>query len=401
MSLTNKTLDNLTEADLQSLVNNQTRESKTIEYKRDLPGGNDEAKKEVLADISSFANAAGGHLVFGMVEAGGAPVTLCGVEADDIDGEIRRIDSILQAGIKPRLYGVGIQPVPLQNGRFVLIVRVARSWAGPHVVDYKGRWKFYSRNSAGKYPLDVDEVRAAFALSQAATERVRSFRMERLGNIIAGETPYPLRENVEGGVTFVLHSVPLGAFQPGVSIDVSAVASEVSLIAPIAVAKHGQRYNLDGLITAGTLMHDYDFGRAKHRANSYLQLFRNGSIEAAGVLMQSGNEGILEIYELEGDIIAGLDRYLQLQERLGVEPPLVVMLSLFGVADRTIYHPKYNYSGPAYKFERDALVLPEVVVESYGVRAGEAMRSVFDAVWNAGGYPRAMSYDEDGKWVRP
>jgi predicted HTH transcriptional regulator len=65
MQLTNKPLETLVESDLQSLVDDEVREVKTVEYKRSLPGNSDSEKKEFLADVSSFANAAGGHLICG------------------------------------------------------------------------------------------------------------------------------------------------------------------------------------------------------------------------------------------------------------------------------------------------------------------------------------------------
>jgi len=39
-----------------------------LDYKRDVPGESDQDKKEFLADISSFANATGGDLIYGVDE---------------------------------------------------------------------------------------------------------------------------------------------------------------------------------------------------------------------------------------------------------------------------------------------------------------------------------------------
>jgi hypothetical protein len=48
---------------LDSLVRDGVEERRRLEYKRALPGGTDDEKKEFLADTSSFANAAGGDLI--------------------------------------------------------------------------------------------------------------------------------------------------------------------------------------------------------------------------------------------------------------------------------------------------------------------------------------------------
>ena len=153
-------LGNLTEQHLQDLKENSVAEGKTLDYKRDLIGTSD--KKEFLADVSSFANASGGHLVFGMEEEGGVPTELCGVDVDDVDSEILRLENLIRDGLEPRIYGHDIKPVDLSNGKKALVIRIPKSFASPHVVKLKGTFRFYSRNSAGKYPLDVQELRTAF-----------------------------------------------------------------------------------------------------------------------------------------------------------------------------------------------------------------------------------------------
>ncbi len=151
-----KELNDVAETDLLALISNGVAEGRTVDYKRDMPGNSDGDKKEFLADVSSFANARGGDLVFGMEEAGGLPTNLVGLASGDLDFEIRRLDSILAAGLNPRIrYGTKI--VTPATGNRSLVLRVERSWIGPHRVVFQGHDKFYVRNSAGKYPIDVNE----------------------------------------------------------------------------------------------------------------------------------------------------------------------------------------------------------------------------------------------------
>ncbi len=102
MSL-DKTLESITERDLQALVDDQKAERKTLEYKQTLPGGSDDNRKEFLADVSSFANASGGHLLFGFEEQAGVPQKLVGAQVDDIDGLKLRLENMLRDGLSPRL----------------------------------------------------------------------------------------------------------------------------------------------------------------------------------------------------------------------------------------------------------------------------------------------------------
>jgi len=146
-----KSFEELNEADLLSLVKDQVPEKRAIEYKRELPSDTYEGKKEFLADISSLVNASGGHLIFGVQEESGLPIAVVGVPCDDPDRERLRLENIIRDGIEPRLQGILVRGIRLASGTYAFVLRVPRSWSKPHVVNYKGHWRFYSRNSAGKY----------------------------------------------------------------------------------------------------------------------------------------------------------------------------------------------------------------------------------------------------------
>jgi predicted HTH transcriptional regulator len=208
MTLMSVPIDSITEDHLRSLIENQVMELRVIEYKRELPGRSDGDKKEFLSDVCSFANTAGGDLMYGIAESGGTPQHLVGIDADNVDAEISRQASSIRDGIGPRIPGIQHQPVQLENGKYVLVLRVPRSFARPHVVTYQNHWKFYARTSNGKYQMDVDEVRRAFVLSESVADRIRAFRAERLSQVVSRETPVP----VEGTSRVVLHVVPISAF---------------------------------------------------------------------------------------------------------------------------------------------------------------------------------------------
>jgi hypothetical protein len=155
MPLMNIPLEAITQEHLLTLIEDQVPEGKTIDYKQALPGNSYADKREFLADGSSFANAAGGHLVFGVKEQGGVPVELCGLQGINADEEINRLESSIRDGIKPRIPGLVLRPVPLHNGGIAVVVRIPRSWALPHVVDFQGHWRAIplasTRSISGKY----------------------------------------------------------------------------------------------------------------------------------------------------------------------------------------------------------------------------------------------------------
>ena len=50
-----------------------------------------------------------------------------------------------------------------------------------------------------------------------------------------------------------------------------------------------------------------------------------------------------------------------------------------------------------HTIDRDNLLIPEVMVESYGEKPEDFMRISFDTIWNAAGWNRSMGYDGKGK----
>lgn len=72
-------------ADVDALIASARAEDRTIEYKRDLPGGGDEDRREFLRDVSAFANALGGDILYGIEENAGLPTAAPGVSVPNFD----------------------------------------------------------------------------------------------------------------------------------------------------------------------------------------------------------------------------------------------------------------------------------------------------------------------------
>ena len=127
---------------------------------------------------------------------------------------------MIGTGLEPRLPHIDFQFVDVGDGRHVIVVRVPHSWVAPHRV--RRNDKFYGRNSAGKYPLDVGELRTAFTLSEGVAERIRAFREDRIARIYGRETPVPIHD----GGQMILHVLPLVAFTERAALDLSAHAHQ-------------------------------------------------------------------------------------------------------------------------------------------------------------------------------
>src|SRR5207245_123399 len=144
----------------------------------------------------------------------------------------------------------------------ILIVRVPRSWLALHMVTFQEHSRFYTRHTAGRYVMDVQEIRTAFLLSEELPEKVRRFRDERLARIVAGETPLVLPE----GPRTVLHILPLSAFTRSTHIEVPLLVNMLAALEPMSAASWGGRFNADGYVVSAVGPHV-----------TYVQVMRSGA----------------------------------------------------------------------------------------------------------------------------
>jgi hypothetical protein len=296
---------------------------------------------------------------------GGIPKEVTGVSVSDADAEIRRLQSLILTGIEPRIPGVELRFVPISNEKHVLVIQIPKSWALPHMVTLMGTDKFYSRNSAGKHRLDVGELRSLFTLSDNINNQVRKFRNERLSRIFANEIPLALEPLAP---KLILHIIPLQSFSPLTRIDL--VEASNRLLHPFGATSYGQRFNLDGLLNFSP-------------PYAYLQLYHNGIIETVDseTFGQLGDKKYIPGGLFEPRLVQHIEKYLEVLGFLGLSPPFVIMLALFGVRDISIAYSMGRFS---QTIDRNEVIIPELLLEKSELRRSD-LKPILDAVWNAAG----------------
>lgn len=328
MALLHIPLATIDEQQLLRLIAAQASESRDIEYKRDTYGDSDADRAEWLADVSSFANTAGGDLIIGMEAAKGVPTRIAPLTID-IDQEILRLEQIAQSNLQPRIPHLQFKPIQLARGGQVLLVRVSRSYNPPHRIVRRGKGenRFWARSSAGKYEPNVDELRALFTLAPQLTERMRDFRFTRVAKIVAGD----LSTRLVDQTCLIMHIIPFSAFDPGALVALADVEKNPYAFPPIGSSSVSHwAINFDGMILTSNAE-----GIAKAQ-RAYTQIFRTGMIEAVGSSIASGQrpDGIgprVTSIKIEGFVLTALTRYLKGLQAFGIEPPYAVMISLTGV----------------------------------------------------------------------
>ena len=263
-----------------------------------------------------------------------------------------------------------------------IIVRVPNSLNRPHMVVFK-RWsRFYSRNSAGKYQLDVHELRSAFIASESVADRIRQFRVERIDAILQGNTP----ETLSGKSYVCIHMIPIAAYDPSFSFDIARVRESL-----LSIGRRGcnPSVNFDGQLFSATVR--------TGEAVAYVQLFRNGVIEAVDCVEPVGPyqqriDKYLPSVAYERDIIDSVSDYTRFYRTHEMPTPVLVGLALLNVKGFRMGKDGTYHTGRP--IDRDHLILPDQFAGSLDFDAASFLRPCFDQIWNACGYDRSMNYNE-------
>lgn len=386
-----KKLQAVTADDIQAVIENGVREDRHIDYKRSLPDKTkDNDRKELLADVSAFANTSGGDILFGVDEERnekgeptGIPKEIVPLDRNTLDGEERRIAQVLATGLDPPLVpSPSFKEVMTPVGP-VLLLRIEKSWAAPHMV--KETSKFYSRPGGSKLPMDTTSLRAAFLQGQSFGEFVRSFHEER-------RRPR-LPHSMHGPERLCVHVVPFSALIP-----VVIPVTKLDRVWPLVKGRPGwnQRWNADGCLRIATVGDKLD---------SYVQFFRNGVVEyvkhVSGRTQDEDGEleslGILDGHEIEDHVRHAVRRFGGAVMAAGANGPVGVIATLSGVSGKNL--AGRASPSPNFTFDRPDVTLSDVVVDD--VAGPEiALRPFFDQLWQACSYEGSQSYHADGTWGR-
>jgi hypothetical protein len=207
---------------------------------------------------------------------------------------------------------------------------------------------------------------------------------------MADETPVLL----ESDARVVMHLIPFASMgNDAPSLDLATV--EKSAPPPMAHAGGwNYRYNIDGFVTFS--------GAASGAQFSYLQIFRTGALETTTTEVIRAQAGALMFYPLgtEEQVLKGLKQYIPFYKAIGIEPPIVVAVTLLRFKGATL-PPDSSRRLPSrsgYPIDRDTLLLPDVLLRNYDEALPTLMRPVFDALWQSLGIARSPSYDKAGNW---
>lgn len=391
MRLLRKPLQNITSDDILYLTDNQIQESIDLDYKKELPSNSLDDKKEFLADISSFANAFGGIIVYGIEELRdeknqntGLPGEIVGLGTINMDREALRLGSMIRDGLDPHLNNVEFKDINV-NDKLVLLIGIPRSLFAPHMISFRGSGKFFSRHNSEKFKMDAREIKQSFLQTNEWENAANNFRIKRIIDVRS----LKFIPNLETEGSYFVHIFPLGSNRT--EIELKKHTKLLNDLHPPTCYAWNKRFNLDGFLVYG----------GHEKCNSYIQYFRNGGVELYTTrLYDSGYEREpprLYGNDVEKVTVRYIEKLFTFLPELRVGPPLIIYLSIMDLKNVGILEISRN-SGIVGKFDRDEILLPGLIVDNLDIDISELLHQNFDILWQAAGLSESPNY-KDGIWT--
>jgi hypothetical protein len=388
MRLRGKVIGSLSEADLQALVDNGVAESHLIEYKAELPGGNDRDRKDFLADVSAFANSGGGCILYGVETVRdaeqhdtGIPSDLRGLRGANMDQTKQRSESMLQDGLSPPLRStVRFQSIPISKaGDGILVLGIRASFSAPHRVVFQKTNRFFRRSETGNYEPEMTELKRMFLETTTWSEEAEQSRLDRIEKVRVRR-----RINASINSSVFIHVVPLGRLG-GASIDLRPHERQmIQRLAPPGGGGWSSRFDVDGFMT-----HTMD---SNSQLESFTQWFRFGGIEGYASTFVTAYKGQGQEYPIfqAQRLTVRIDNYVPEAIQAMVElfehtPPFAVGVSVHGVNGAYIVVDKATVGKP---IDQDEIVPPLAVLDELDpVSVRAALKPIIDTLWQSGGFP--------------
>jgi hypothetical protein len=140
--------------EVKSLIENKVRESQQLEYKAAKSLDN---KDEITIDVSSFANASGGSIIYGISEIKDKNEGAIPDKIDPIPLSVHNheyLDQVI-SNIQPRILNYKIEPISTSEGNFIYIVNIPQSFTAHQANDHR----YYRRYNFTKLPMKDYEIR--------------------------------------------------------------------------------------------------------------------------------------------------------------------------------------------------------------------------------------------------
>ncbi|NJR12389.1 hypothetical protein HC776_00380 [bacterium] len=116
-----------------------------------------------------------------------------------------------------------------------------------------------------------------------------------------------------------------------------------------------------------------------------------------------GREEIMRnipLIEIDARVKTLLDTMLNVHKQ-NSNSPVILMLSITQTKECIFVKRDdiHNRSSNSIPFQKSSLLVPDIFVENLNQDTSIIIRHMLDMMWNAGAYPKSLSYDKDDNWI--
>lgn len=392
MSIFNIPLESINKESLENLIN-VVPEGRQLDYKRDLNFSTPDQKRELYKDVASFATASGGDIIYGLDEnPDTTPKQIVPLQITDFDKLRLSIELGVRSILFPRI-NIQIHPITCKAG-LVIIIRVLKSFQGPVALKDGDTYRFYSRHSTGKYPLDYLEVKNHFIQSNTINDMFKNFRAQRIDYYLSGENG-----NDPSKPFMLFYIYPMN----DTSLNIGNIPQQklIEALFPFSLGGSDYTYNIEGF-----LMFNHNVNENENSLTQN-QLFYNGTVEIYDdrllSIKQNPNQTIIlvHLHVIENKIIENFSKIIEFYKEHSIVPPFICNLSFINVKNSSasldwVYGYPFNFK----KNIRDNLIFREFIIDTTAENFKNSLRPIFDDLWRAYGVSKSNSFNESGVFSR-
>jgi hypothetical protein len=144
---------------LEKLIQNKVEENLNLEYKSAPALNKNDQKKinEISKDVSAFANANGGILIYGILEKNHLPTTIDPIKRTDVQKEW--LEQKIQDCIRPKINGIIIHPITIDNDsdKVIYLLEIPQS-STAHQAQDKKYFRRHNFNVLSMYDHEIRDI---------------------------------------------------------------------------------------------------------------------------------------------------------------------------------------------------------------------------------------------------
>ncbi len=232
---------------------------------------------------------------------------------------------------------------------------------------------------------EASDILALDFLFKDSTERIKSIHNSILNS-------------VENKATLIIHLVPLDIFERNDIISLDEIAKNREFLKPLRYYSLSERFHSNKFTVCHSAVVKEDF-------SSCVSMYKNGIIEVQDdfLLKQIDSNLIISNPFFERTILNSISEYLDLYKVLEINPPIEIIISLFGIEN---YRIEVNIQGKYFiglnlrnhRIRQNIITLSEIIIDDYAMDLNIAFKQSFDDLWNASNFPGKPNYESDNLW---